>query len=84
MEQLEEQKNSLNSEISNLESKIHEKEKLSSHTLLIPISQFESRLITLIKLARNSIMYLSLALHFEEKKRPNKGLYIPMDVPLKD
>ena len=41
-------------------------------------------LITLIKLARNSIMYLSLALHFEEKKRPNKGLYIPMDVPLKD
>ncbi|EKT4487949.1 hypothetical protein I6M43_20820 [Shewanella algae] len=84
LKQLEEQKNSLNSEVSNLESKIHEKEKLSSHTLLIPISQFESRLITLIKLARNSIMYLSLALHFEEKKRPNEGLYLPMGVPLKD
>ena len=57
---------------------------LSSHTLLIPISQFESRLMTLIKLARNSIMYLSLALHFEEKKRPGEGLYLPMDVPLKE
>jgi tetratricopeptide (TPR) repeat protein len=83
IDQLEAQKNSLTSKISILESKIHEKEKLSSHSLIIPISQFESRLITLIKLARNSIMYLSLALHFEEQKRPNEGLCLPMDVPLK-
>lgn len=84
MTQFEEQENTLNSKVSILESKIREKEMLSSQTLLIPISQFESRLMTLIKLARNSIMYLSLALHFEEKKRPDEGLYLPIDVPLKD
>jgi hypothetical protein len=84
MTQFEEQENTLNSKVSILESKIREKEMLSSHTLLIPISQFESRLMTLIKLARNSIMYLSLALHFEEKTRPGEELYLPMDVPLKD
>lgn len=83
MNELEDQKNKLNSKISILESNIHEKEKLSSHTLFIPINQFESRLKTLIQLARNSIMYLSLALHFEEKKRPKEALYLPMDVPLK-
>lgn len=84
MEQLDEQKYSLEYKISDLKSKAYEKEKLSSHTLLIPISQFESRLMTLIKLARNSIMYLSLAIHFEEKKRSNEGLYLPIAVPLKD
>lgn len=47
--------------------KIEEKNKLSSHSLLIPISQFESRLITLIKLVRNSIIYLPLLIEFEER-----------------
>jgi hypothetical protein len=84
MEQFEAQKIQLMSKLSALELKIHEKEKLSSHTLLIPMSQFESRLMTLMKLARNSIMYLSLALHFEEQKRPKEGLYLPTAVPLKN
>jgi hypothetical protein len=67
-----------------LKSIIYEKEKLSSHSLLIPITQFESRLMTLIKLARNSIMYLSLAIHFEERKIPNHKICVPLEVPLKD
>ncbi|XYQ96081.1 hypothetical protein ACTABX_05430 [Pseudomonas syringae] len=67
-----------------LKNTIYEKEKLSTHSLLIPITQFESRLMTLIKLARNSIMYLSLAIHFEERKRPNDQIFIPMELPLKD
>ncbi|QUG49702.1 hypothetical protein KDU73_17315 [Klebsiella michiganensis] len=36
---------------------------MSTHSLLITISEFESRTLTLMKLARNSIIYLSLALH---------------------
>ena len=60
------------------------KNKLSSHSILIPIAQFESRLMTLTKLARNSIIYLSLSIHFEEKKRPNDKIYFPKAVPLKD
>lgn len=75
---------SLESNLEKLESDLYEKEKLSSHSLLIPLSQFESRLMTLIKLARNSIIYLSLSIHFEEKKRPNDDIYVPRDVPLKD
>lgn len=81
--QLKEKINKLNTKHSDLKAKIHEKEKLSSHCLLVPISQFESRIMQLIGLARNSIMYLSLAIHFEERKRPNDGIYMQREVPLK-
>lgn len=75
--------NDLEKRLAILKSKLYEKEKLSSHSLLIPISQFESRLMQLIKLARNSIMYLSLAIHFEERKHPRDGVYMPREVPQK-
>lgn len=81
--ELEEEFNKLNSKLNELKSKLHEKNKLSSHSLIIPISQFESRLMKLIGLARNSIIYLSLAIHFEERKRNRDGIYIPREVPLK-
>ena len=80
---LEEDVNKMNSRLADLKSKIYEKEKLSSHSLLIPISQFESRLMQLIGLARNSIIYLSLAIYFEERRRPRDGIYMPREVPLK-
>lgn len=83
VKQLKEQIVKLNKRLIDQELKIYEKEKLSSHSLLIPISQFESRLMQLIGLARNSIIYLSLAIHFEERKRPKDGIYVPMEVPLK-
>ena len=82
-QQLEAKASKINSKIEDLTSKIHEKEKLSSHSLLIPISQFESRLMDLIGLARNSIIYLSLAIHFEERRCPKDGIYMPIEVPLK-
>ena len=82
-QQLETKAFKINSRLRDLESKIYEKEKLSSHSLLIPISQFESRLMDLIGLARNSIIYLSLAIHFEERRRPKDGIYMPREVPLK-
>lgn len=81
--QLQNQIEKLNTQLEKVKSNIDEKKKLSSHSLLIPIRQFESRLMQLITLARNSIMYLSLAIHFEERKRPKDGLYMPREVPLK-
>ncbi|MGG7522249.1 LA2681 family HEPN domain-containing protein [bacterium BS0013] len=83
LDQLQKKVEKLNTQLDKVKSNIDEKEKLSSHSLLIPISQFESRLMQLTRLARNSIMYLSLAIHFEERKRPKDGFYMPREVPLK-
>ncbi|MDR6348510.1 LA2681 family HEPN domain-containing protein [Pantoea sp. SORGH_AS_0659] len=67
-----------------LDSLIDEQHRLSSHSLLITVSKFESRTLTLMKLARNSLIYLSLALHFEEQSKPKSdGLVMPTVVPLK-
>lgn len=73
----------LQSKLEDVKAKLYEKKKLSTHSLIIPISQFESRLLKLLELARNSIMYLSLAIHFEERKRDRDGIYMPREVPLK-
>jgi hypothetical protein len=71
-----------NLKMSNL--KIHEKIKLSSHSLIVKESDFESRLMTLMKLARNSIMYLALAIQVEEQNKPDDGvLMMSREVPLK-
>ncbi len=82
-QQLEDGVNKMSLRLTNLKSKIYEKEKLSSHSLLIPISQFESRLMQLIGLARNSIIYLSLAIYFEERRRSKDGIHMSREVPLK-
>jgi hypothetical protein len=68
-----------------LDSQKYEKQKLSTHTLHITIDEFESRLHTLIKLVRNSIMYLSLAINLdsEMKKEQQEGLALPRDIPLR-
>ncbi|WP_442801530.1 LA2681 family HEPN domain-containing protein [Serratia rubidaea] len=79
-----EESKTLESDLKKLESDLYEKKKLSSHSLLIPLSQFESRLMTLIKLARNSIIYLLLSIHLEEKNHPNDKICLPIGVPLKD
>ncbi|EGR2250331.1 hypothetical protein DZF84_01840 [Vibrio parahaemolyticus] len=83
-EELEQQKIQLEEEFSRLLGKVHEKHKRSSHSLLITDTEFESRLFTLMTLVRNSIMYLSLAIHLEQLQKPdNCALKMPMDVPLK-
>ena len=82
--ELDTKKQSLDNELYLARSKVYEKKKLSSHSVLIEVSEFESRLMTLMKLARNSIMYLSLAIHFEEQNKPdNDGLIMFREVPLK-
>lgn len=84
MKALTERKSELEIKKNKLESLIDEKHRMSTHSLLITISEFESRTLTLMKLARNSIIYLSLAIHLEEQSKPRTdGLVMPTDVPLK-
>ena len=82
--ELETKKQILDEGLRQAQSKIYEQQKLSGHSVLIKESEFESRLMTLMKLARNSIMYLSLAIHVEEKNKPDDGaVMMPIEVPLK-
>lgn len=72
-------------ELARLKSQRYEKQKLSSHTLHITDDELETRLFTLIKLVRNSIMYLSLAINLdsEMKKEHQEGIALPRDIPLR-
>lgn len=50
----------------------------------MPISEFEESLLTLARLIRNSLMYLSLAVHLEESWREGEDkLVLSRFVPLK-
>lgn len=81
---LDREKSKLDSDLNNLEIKLADKEKRSKHSLIITDEEFELRLFTLIKLVRSSIMYLSLAINYDEINKPNDGhIYLPMDIPLK-
>ncbi|MCC3859111.1 hypothetical protein IB289_22395 [Vibrio parahaemolyticus] len=83
--ELEQQKERLDSKLEHVGDMLHDKHKRSSYSLLITDIEFESRLFTLIKLVRNSIMYLSFAIYLEQLQNPNDGsLMMPMDVPLKE
>ena len=82
--ELENKKQILDKELHLARLKVYEQKKLSSHSVLIKVSEFESRLMTLMKLARNSIMYLSLAIHIEEQNKLDiDTLMMPREVPLR-
>ncbi|HGJ5891385.1 MAG TPA: hypothetical protein ACHBZA_08640 [Arsenophonus apicola] len=52
--------------------------------MMITENEFEMELMTLMKLVRNSIMYLALALHMEEKNKPeHEGAVFSREVPMK-
>ncbi|MGP9656072.1 LA2681 family HEPN domain-containing protein [Halomonas sp. AOP35-4E-18] len=82
-EEAEAEKLALESQVSVLKEKLNEKEKLSSHSVLISINEFERRLKGLAKLCRNSLMYLSLAIEYEERQKESDGLVWEREVPLK-
>jgi hypothetical protein len=83
-EKLEIKKTLLEKGLHRAKSNIDEQKKLTSHSMLIKVSHFESRLMTLMKLARSSLMYLSLAIHVEEQNKPkDRLLMMPKEVPLK-
>lgn len=82
---LEKQKVHLENKLESVRDMLHEKHKRSSYSLLITDAEFESRLFTLIKLVRNSIMYLSFAIHLDQCNKSNDGaLMMPRNVPLKE
>lgn len=83
MIRLKEKKDALAVAIQNREDVINEKKKLSTQSLLVSVSDFESRLMKLATLCRNSLMYLSYAIFFEERKKPDDKFVIPQPVPLK-
>ncbi|HGJ5903735.1 MAG TPA: LA2681 family HEPN domain-containing protein [Arsenophonus apicola] len=67
-----------------IEKLIYEQKKCSSHSMMITENEFEMELMTLMKLVRNSIMYLALALHMEEKNKPeHEGAVFSREVPMK-
>jgi len=75
--------NSMQDKLNKTLSRIREQKKLESHSLIITESEFETRLMSLMTLARNSIMYLSLAIHLDEKTKPKTGLTMSREIPLK-
>lgn len=82
--ELIEREKSLKDKHNELVSLINEHARLSTHSLMVTISEFESRTLTLMKLARNSIMYLSLAIHVDERNKVHEDeLVMPVEVPLR-
>lgn len=83
--ELEINKQILDNKLGLARSKVSDQQKLSSHSVVIKVSDFETRLMTLMRLARNSIMYLSLAIHLEEQNKPDSDkLVLLRKVPLKN
>lgn len=64
---------------------IEEKKLKKDYIFEMPLSEFENSLMDLARLVRNTIMYLSLAINFEErlKKDHNDALIFEKSVPLK-
>lgn len=81
-----ENKNLVNSsEYKKLIDDINEKELKRNYIFEMPLAEFENSLMDLAKLVRNSIMYLSLAIHFEETQKLDHGddFIFEKPVPLK-
>ncbi|ENU81142.1 hypothetical protein F975_01003 [Acinetobacter sp. ANC 3789] len=80
------EKNNLQSSDEYIEviNNLKEKEIKSKYILEMPLSEFEESLMHLTRLARNSLMYLSLLVQYEEKNKPRDGkLVLEREVPLK-
>lgn len=66
------------------DEQVYEQRKLSSHSLLITETEFMNRLLALTKLARNSLLYLAHAIHYEESIKNNDGkLRMEVEVPVR-
>ncbi|CAB1211848.1 LA2681 family HEPN domain-containing protein [Acinetobacter bouvetii] len=83
-DELEENNLQSSAEYMEVIEKIKEKKIKSKYILEMPISEFEQSLMDLLRIVRNSLMYLSLAVHYEEKEKPIDGeLIITKAVPIK-
>lgn len=62
---------------------LEQKERMSTHFLTLGVEEFESLTMKLLTLAKDALVYLSLAIHHEESKRQETDLTIPSYVPKK-
>lgn len=66
-----------------LRKDLDEKERLSTYFLALGVEEFESLTMKLLTLAKDALVYLSLAVHHQESMRPQTALTIPSVVPKK-
>lgn len=64
-----------------LEQDLDAKGRMSSYSVVIGIEEFESLTMKLLTLAKDALIYLSLAIHHEESKKSSNGYIIPSEVP---
>jgi hypothetical protein len=50
-------------------------------TYCIAFEDFYDKTMTLFKLSRAALIYLSLAMHWEEEKKPRDGFIMPVMLP---
>ncbi len=62
---------------------LEEKDRLSKYFLVLGVEEFESLTMKLLTLAKDALVYLSLAVHHEESMQPQTALTIPSVVPKK-
>lgn len=73
----------LEKRIVRLEQDLDEKNRMSNYALVIGVEEFEKLTLKLLTLAKDALIYLSLAIHHEEMKKPQDGLVIPKLIPKK-
>lgn len=80
---LEPQIKKIERRIFNIEQDLLEKARMGSYSLVIGVEEFEALTIKLLTLAKDALIYLSLAVHHEESKKPADGITISNIVPKK-
>ncbi|WP_217536850.1 LA2681 family HEPN domain-containing protein [Vibrio metschnikovii] len=75
----------LEKKIKHIENQLYEKKKRSKHTLIMIDEDFNTQLMTLAELVRNSIIYLSFSIELDEQTKPqnDEKLVWHREVPTK-
>lgn len=64
------------------ETRIAEKEKLKGYPLIVTDVELREQTLRLMKKVRFAIIYLALAVNYEESKRDGDGIVLPMGTPI--
>lgn len=82
-DELESQLEKLRRQETNLVNDLDEKERMSSYFVIVGVEEFESLTMKLLTLAKDALVYLSLAIHYEESNKAHDGPVLPSFVPKK-
>lgn len=67
----------------NLNKDLHEKERMSTYSVIVGVEEFELLTMKLLTLAKDALVYLSLAIHHEESQQNQGNIAIPCPIPKK-